>query len=140
MIDLKDVQEAWEPMDLTAYEPYKEQFRSWYVGNECGSDEYRETQPGKGLLHAANAMDLLETGEEQVELLKLVRDWINAIENQLLHDKNRYGWRHVGYCGAEELQPVLARVFDILWAHGEHPYYTTKAELDEQVEFLKDNK
>jgi len=135
------ITEQFEPMIMDEYEPYKQQMKERFTGNECGSDEYRETQPGKGLFMVSGAVDMLihdtSPGEAQVELLRLVNAWFIAIEREM--DTNRFGWSGIGYAGADALVPVLERVFDIYWEHGEHPYYSTREEMLEVVRDIKED-
>lgn len=100
--------------------------RDLYVGNECDTDEYRETQPAKGLEHiaawaSARADVLGFEASETTKMLTLVRDWLDAIVRIHGEDHDADPWVY-SYAGSEELQPVLAIVFDTLIAVDEHPY------------------
>jgi len=110
---------------MFADDKYKAKSRADYVDNECYSDEYRETQPAKGIRHALKAI-ADATIEERSKLDDLMRDWLHAWA---------LGEEDNSYAGAEELDPLLKLVHDILWEHGTHPYYDTEEEL---LETLKD--
>ena len=101
------------------------QLKEDFVGNECGSDEYRETQPTKGIEMTSRAFRILEDrwtdsrlnndgkGNADVRfqygtLQRLFKTWVAATGT----------W----YDGCEELVPVLEIVFDVLWSNNEHPY------------------
>lgn len=91
-------------------------FRAWardqFVGNECDSDEYRETQPAKGLGYAADCLDRLAAqGARHDEFARLTAVWLTA--------KAAGG----SYAGADALEPVLTIYFDVLWEAEEHPYF-----------------
>lgn len=96
-----------------------------FVGNECGSDEYRETQPEKGLRMIAEWAEVqdrvlgYEAGD--VEMLRLVREWLDAIIRAHGEDHTADPWNYA-YAGAEELEPVLRVYFDALWEVNRHPY------------------
>ena len=98
--------------------------REQFIGNECDSDEYRETQPAKGLGMIADWAHVKGTfGYEQAEteMLRLVRDWINAMIGAHEGDHTAESWLYA-YAGAEELRPVLGIYFDTLWELDRHPY------------------
>ena len=42
------------------------------------------------------------------------------------------------YAGAEELGPICALYFDVLWDLGEHPYYGTVEEIAERLRDIAD--
>lgn len=53
--------------------------REDFVGNECGSEEYRETQPAKGLRYYAHLIELLQEREvPSGKLPPLNRDQLDA--------------------------------------------------------------
>jgi len=107
--------------------------RAEFVGNECGTDEYRETQPGKGFMFIAEMFDLVQYDpqgsplDDQVEMLREIRTWIDAII-RTCEDVNSKTWE-VSYAGAAELEPVLTRMFDMCWADNRHPYEYSAEEL-----------
>ena len=108
-------------MDLTRFEPKKADLRDAYVGNECDTDEYGETQPVKGLGIIADLASRLEGHDDDLNaLMALVRTWTTA-------------WNGTRYGGAEELAPICALYFDTLWAAGEHPYESNEADLAERI-------
>ena len=103
--------------------------RELFVGNECCSDEYRETQPAKGLEFVARWAETrnLVLGYQASELapmLTLVRDWLAAIVQAHGEDHTEDPWSYA-YAGSDELQPVLSIVFDTLIEAGDHPYGDT---------------
>lgn len=90
--------------------------RESYVGNECDTDEYGETQPEKGLGVVTGLIGLgahLQGHRERVVLL--AKAWMAAVD-----PTERYG-------GADELRPLLELHHDLLWDRGEHPYDTEEA-------------
>lgn len=97
-----------------------------YLGNEVGSDEYRDTQPGNGLRIAGqypfNGMTTIrdQGGLEETDLamLREIRDWITAI----IDETENPGKNWVAYAGCDKLAPVLTRAFDAMWDLGIHPY------------------
>jgi len=119
-------------MNLARFEAHKAALRDAYVGNECDTDEYREAQPSKGLDMLAHALALLASdadvdtqGTQTAKaLVDLTARWLDVIE----------GGGCSVYEGCGELVPVLSLVFDILWTHGEHPYCSDEAELQEYLE------
>lgn len=80
--------------------------REQFIGNECDSDEYRETQPAKGLGMAAHWAELDPSAD-----MTLVVEWLQAVG------------LGGSYAGASELALVLGAYFDALMAQGEDPYY-----------------
>lgn len=95
-----------------------------FVGNECYSDEYRETQPAKGLGMIAEWAELVTPLADQsdaVGMLALVGEWLGAIVRIHSEDHTSEPWLY-SYAGAEELEPVLRVYFDALWEVNRHPY------------------
>lgn len=118
----------------------KEYAKDLFVGNECGTDEYRETQPEKGLSYIARWAEVRDTvlgysSYGDLETLTLIRNWLAAIVQIHGEDHSYDSWSYA-YAGAPELEPVLAAVFDTLWDNDEHPYNLTPAEL--LNEYLED--
>jgi hypothetical protein len=83
--------------------------RERYVGNECDTDEYGETQPAKGLVICAAFLDAPDHPEG---LLLLVQRWVAALGGR--------------YDGADQLEPILNEYHDWLWERGSHPYDTER--------------
>lgn len=100
------------------YPGLQEWSRERYVGNECDTDEYRETQPAKGLAVVA---EMLEAPESPDGLLYLVQAWVAALQDP--DDAQAPG---DPYAGAEELTHVLAMYHDWLWIQMRHPYDTER--------------
>lgn len=101
-------------------------FKVWQrqqeVDNECGSDEYRETQPGKGLHYIADFFDDWAPGVDAVyEQMALVKVWLDAGAN--LGD---------AYSGNEQLVPILNNCFDFMWEKGGYSLYTSIDELPDE--------
>lgn len=98
-----------------------------YLGNEVGSDQYRDSQPGSGLMAAAqypfSGMTTIrdEGGlkKNDLDMLKEIRDWISAIIDETENPKEG-AW--VAYAGCDLLEPVLRRSFNAQWDLGFHPY------------------
>jgi len=136
-------------MDTSKFEGYKNTLKQNYIGNECESDEYRETQPYKGMGHINQALQYLkeeqttewkkrinnetehphdgdygQIDKETEQLTSLTRDWLQA-----------WSW---GYSGSAELALALEMVFDILWRHGKHPYYDTEEDLLKATQDIQD--
>jgi hypothetical protein len=100
-----------------------DQFRAWQrvmeVDNETGSDEYRETQPAKGLHYIADFFDDWSPGVDAVyEQMELVKKWLDAGANL-----------GEAYSGAAELEPILNNCFDFIWERGGHSLYLTIDQL-----------
>lgn len=93
--------------------------REQFVGNECDSDEYGETQPAKGFSYIADWFESLRPNYPEEDVLREIITWVEALADEP-------GGR---YAGAEQLQPVLARYFDFLMESGQHPYEHTPEEL-----------
>lgn len=92
--------------------------REAFVGNECDTDEYRETQPEKGLAFIHSYVErIMHTGYEGdlalERILGLTADWLKAYAHDI-HD--------TAYAGAEQLTPIMAIIHDDAWARGTHPY------------------
>lgn len=107
------------------YPGFKEWCREQFVGNECESDEYRETQPAKGLGYVADwaeaRNEVLGYSAGENRMLSLVRDWLDAIIRAHGEDHDADPWSYA-YAGADELKPVLRLYFDTLWELDRHPY------------------
>lgn len=105
---LKDLEEQ--------YPGIKEWSRDEFTGNECGSDEYRETQPSKGLGMLSELFDDggTMTPEQHAQALTLMAAWMTRMANPRPEDYS--------YAGADELVPLLEMYHDDLWARNRHPY------------------
>ena len=90
----------------------KQQLRDAFVDNECGSDQYRETQPWT-TFHKLSGLEHLGS-DNRADLMDLVQDWISA------YIMEGCGW----YAGANASVPLYEKIFDLLWEQGEHPYYS----------------
>ena len=121
-----------------------QELKDQYVGNECDSDEYRETQPVKGLWQICS-VDLLP---KQVEdIINKQVDYIDNIDDleHLMIDISRASQEPIvlelldwlskanfeSYDGADELSSILEKVFDCYVEQGEHPYGYTEEECRE---------
>ena len=97
-------------LDEQTHPGVREWAREAFVGNECDTDEYGETQPAKGIGYILEWTERAGDPKDP-EMWADVRAWLDAMAG---------GGR---YAGADELMPVLVRCFDLLWSAGEHPYY-----------------
>ena len=102
----------------------KKLLKDAFVDNECGSDQYRETQPW-ATFHKLAGFEHLDSDNRAV-LMDLVQDWINA------YIVEGCSW----YAGAACAVPLYEKIFDLLWEQGEHPYYSEE-ELPEIIEEMK---
>lgn len=112
-----------------------DEFRDWQrvqeVENETGTDEYRETQPSKGLGFIAEFMDDWAPGVDACnEMMELVKKWIDAGANM-----------GEAYSGADELVPILNACFDFKWAMGGFSLYRGFLEVPDEgdVELFKED-
>jgi len=98
---------------------FKEWRRQQEVDNETGTDEYRETQPGKGLTYIADFFADWAPGVDAVyEQMELVKKWLDAGANL-----------GEAYSGADELVPILNNCFDFIWGKGGHSLYSSIDDL-----------
>tara|TARA_B100000424_G_scaffold95905_2_gene72081 strand:- start:8984 stop:9331 length:348 start_codon:yes stop_codon:yes gene_type:complete len=104
----------------------KQKLRDAFVDNECGSDQYRETQPWV-TFHRLSAFEDIGPDNRAV-LMRLVQAWVIA------YNSEGCSW----YAGAEDCIPLYEKIFDLLWEQGEHPYYSEE-ELPEILQQLEDN-
>jgi len=131
-------------------EKVKEWAKDNYLGNEVGSDEYREVQPVGGLNAAlayfmnTNVNMTAGLQPHHVEMLKELRDWISAIIIDVEAEgdgylertkKTGYALASNMYPGNDKAEPVLARAFDANWDVGVHPYGFTAAQVMEDYNF-----
>lgn len=111
-----------------------------YLGNEVGSDQYRDAQPESGLNAAASYFS--NTGanmtrgltEEQIEMLKELRTWLDAIITEaegITSEPTEHGYSLASnmYPGVDALDPVLTREFNAAWDRGVAPYEATADDL-----------
>jgi hypothetical protein len=117
------------------FEALPDEIRIWsrdnFTGNECGSDEYRETQPAKGFGMITELFEIYEGGahdDEARDTLRLVESWLHHMNNPQPEDYS--------YAGADELVPILERYHDRLWdTMGKHPYdYSAEEVLNQYME------
>jgi hypothetical protein len=131
-------------MSFDKYTPEQvEKLKQDFVGNECDTDEYRETQPAKGMRYVANLLELIEgMGTTEHKVIVLCEKWLHAMLNDPMYEGAGEaapvdgGWPW--YAGAKELTPLMELYFDYMWAKGEHPYYDDEAALDEWLEDTKE--
>jgi hypothetical protein len=116
--------------DLEQQHPgYLAYAKDLFIGNECDTDEYRESQPAKGLEYVARWAQVRNqvlgySASELAPMLQLVRDWLDAIVRAHDEDHTDDPWEWA-YAGSGELPPVLSVVWDTLIEAGEHPYGDT---------------
>lgn len=128
---------------MSAFGPdqFKAASRDSYVGNETDTDEYRETQPAKGVQHIA-AAHAHATPEQQRELERLMLAWLTdatgvewSTQAAWSLEEEKDGDPHFGtYEGADALTPALNLAHDILWDAGLHPYCGDFDEWREQYD------
>jgi hypothetical protein len=113
-----------------------EEFKVWQrdreVSNETDTDEYRETQPAKGLHYIAEFFDDWAPGVSAVyEQMELVKKWLDAGANL-----------GEAYSGAEQLVPILNNCFDFMWQKGGYSLYTSIDQLpdSETMAVFKEDK
>ena len=104
-----------------------EEFRKWQreseVGNECDTDEYRETQPSKGLSYISDFFADWAPGIPACyEMFDLVKKWFEAGANM-----------GEAYSGAAELQPILEMCFDFIWAKGGFSLYASPTDAPDEA-------
>lgn len=124
-------------------EQLKEYSRTAFVGNECGTDEYREAQPEKGLMFVSQYMENFEAlgmnnplggmpalnrtqghnMKPKAEMLRLTTTWLDKMATvyEEVAEGKRDSW-DAAYAGADELEPILALHHDLMWDLGSHPY------------------
>lgn len=91
--------------------------RQQEVDNEAGTDEYRETQPGKGLHMIAELLDDWFAGPTAtMNVIRLTAVWLEAAYQGFLEGHS--------YAGAEELAPILEICFDYMWELGGYSLYS----------------
>ena len=115
------VPEGERPMETTRVpfgpEDLKIRSREEFVGNECDTDQYRETQPMSGLSRAADLLEYLYGASDQrfQYAWALVQKWVDAAGHN--------------YEGCDEAVPLYELIHDVLWEQGKHPYYGDLQEL-----------
>lgn len=117
---------------------FRDYMRSAFVDNECGTDEYRESQPEKGLAYIGELFILLRAGnrdpkqpilnntfstdvEIETHVLDLTQKWLAAMHKGYSEGEAYEGGWFV-YAGNEELVPILQLYFDLVWLERRHPY------------------
>ena len=125
-------------------EEYKVWSRNQNVGNETNSDEYRETQPAKGLHMISDFLDDYRAGwEVSNEVIRLTHQWLGVVDDAHTRQgvwNKKIGWYVYG--GAEELAPILTICFDFLWEEGGISLYQAINWLPEEadVEYFFEDK
>lgn len=109
MIDLAQVER--ENLGIRAYSC------KCFVDNECDSDEYRETQPAKGLQMISELFDALADESKWHEAMTHLAAWTNVLATADFNAPPHYS-----YAGADELRPLLTMYHEILWDNNQHPY------------------
>jgi len=104
-----------------------EAFRLWLrehdVSNECDTDEYRETQPSKGLLFVADYLADWGPGVNLCRnMIYLTLDWLGA-----------YLAGDGPYAACEKLEPILQACFDYRWHLGAVGLYHDHSEPDDEL-------
>lgn len=126
-----------------------EEFHVWAreseISNECDSDEYRESQPAKGLAMIADFLHDFRAGKAaSEEVIRLTNKWVGVVDDAHSHPAEYEGKTGVGwylYGGAEELKPILAICFDFMWEEGGSSLYTplTTVPDDDQIAWFKED-
>jgi hypothetical protein len=103
------------------------------IGNECDTDEYRETQPSKGLLMLADFFeDTYTTKEAYQSMMRRMIAWMTAVVDK--PDES--------YAGAAELKDCLDLLWDFRAELGYYSLYqptvTTFDYLDNDVDYFKE--
>jgi hypothetical protein len=137
-----------DPNKLAKYSPEQVQYlKECFVENECCSDEYRETQPQKGLRYVASLCRLLdvawvESDPRWADVVRMIKDWTTALLEDDIYPGAKekfapgHGWPW--YAGAKQLEPLLEMYFDYSWAVGEHPYDGDDTDaMDESLEWME---
>jgi len=119
----------------------KEEFdKLWeaFVGNECGSDEYRETQPFKGhaILVATKQLPIV------AKLDAYTLTWFNGLHKWWLEvvklaQDLKTGCPCPGYAGDHELEEAFYYCKNWWFQSKRHPYYHTQEEINEQLKDAK---
>lgn len=89
--------------------------REDFVGNECDTDEYRETQPSKGL---GMVSEYFFDMPADTDMIQLTIAWLNTLA--VPYDDP--------YTGSEELKPILVKCFNRCVELNMHPYQYTAEE------------
>jgi len=112
------------------------------VGNETDTDEYRETQPSKGLAMISDFLADFRAGvEASEEVIRLTQKWMGVVDDAHVHKEDyneQIGW--YAYGGAEELAPILRICFDFMWEEGGYSLYTHLDQLPtvEELDYFKE--
>lgn len=131
------------PLKLTDLPEATKKFsREAFVGNECDTDEYRESQPEKGLGMISALVHILseQTEARSHELDETIIDGLSRREILVKVFELSAKWINLAtgsYEGANELTSILEIYHDVLWARGEHPYYGD--DVDEFLESYEDD-
>ena len=92
---------------------FRQHLRVTEIGNETDTDEYRETQPFKGLTYIADFMTDFRPGLTACQFVRgLTVRWLQTGANL-----------NESYSGADELAEILGIIFDFKWEEGECGLY-----------------
>jgi hypothetical protein len=120
--------------------------RDFIVGDECGSDEYRESQP-EGLFNLLAEVcsfdNNMTTGEQQKQLVGLVAEWAaEAVRDwgspMLDPEGSDVTGGYIWYGGADHAQPIYALIHDIMWDAGRSPRFDDESDLIESYNECED--
>lgn len=123
------------------------EFREWLrendVENETGTDEYRETQPSKGLSYVSEFLsDYAPGGPAVLHMLQLTLRWLRVVEEARTYP-DEYAKKHgigaVSYAGDIDLKPILNLCFDFLWEQGRVGLYYDELENDLIAQWMEDH-
>jgi hypothetical protein len=113
---------------------FKAYMKQSQVDNECGTDEYGETQPMKGVAMISEEMQQHEEfSKEALDLARLLGRWLQAWEEE----------GETRYAGAEALVPALEAVFDYRWERGYYSIYQGSVDylddLPQEVDYYRED-
>ena len=102
---------------------------AYFLDNEVGSDEYRDTQPGNGLNIAAGFnFGSMTAGlnPSDLEMIEAIRNWMDAIIEEskgVISTSTDHGYSLASnmYPGVDALEPVLRLSFNSQWDAGINP-------------------
>lgn len=104
-------------------ERFREIMREREIANECDTDEYRETQPSKGLSFISEFMRDWTPGIDACYLMfDLTKKWLAAGANM-----------GEAYSGAAEYVPIVELYFDWVWEQGGFSIYSEINELPDNT-------
>jgi hypothetical protein len=122
--------ERLEALGVTDLRAFMIHMKQSEIGNETESDEYRETQPAKGLHFIAEFLDDYRAGREiSTEVVRLTSLWLAEYHEAHMHPDE---WnKKIGYylyAGAEKLTEILKICFDFAWEEGNIGLYEPYAD------------